>query len=94
MLLKFFDHLLEKNDHPLLAMSKSALFKTPIKDKWRRESAVISIVVVVTTKDQGQNVDLLCQLDPESVHFVDTAKMVGQVVPLRDSPQEKERAHI
>ena len=46
-------------------------------------SAVISIAVVVATKDQGGRVDRLFHLGPErpeSLDRVDTAKMVGQVV--------------
>ena len=48
--------------------SKSVPYKAPIRNIWHRESAVISIVVVMATRDQGHNVDLLCQLGPESLN--------------------------
>ena len=51
-------------------------------------SAVIAIVVVVATRDQVRNVDLLCHLGPDSLNWVGTAKMV----PLRGSPREKGRS--
>ena len=41
----------------------------------REGSAFISIVVAVASRDQGHDVDLLCQLNPESLHWVGTAKV-------------------
>ena len=59
--------------------SKSVLCKAPTRDIWHRGSAVISIVVVVATRDQGRNANLLCQLGPENLNWVGTARWPGRL---------------
>ena len=58
--------------------SKSVPCKVPIREIWHRGSAVISIVVVVATRDQGYNVDFLCQLGPESLNWMGNTKIRGK----------------
>ena len=55
------------------------LCKAPTRDIWHRGSAVISIVVVVTTRDQGRNANLLCQLGLESLKWVGTVRWPGRL---------------
>ena len=76
--------------------SKCVPCKAPTSDIWHSGSAVISIIVVVAMRGTmhmyGLQFDLLCQLGTESLNWVGTVKIVGQIVPLMDSPHEEGRS--